>query len=826
MEIKKIPAINDEFDVKLLLFTAKKNFLFIIIFLAISMVLAFLYLRYTYPEYETKTVIQLDVQNEANKFVLFQEEQTTESDIANRIELLRSPVFLKRALLKLPLGISYFTKGTVLNYEQYNSSPYKVDYIVKNNSIYGIPIFLNFVDQKNVNIGYDNNGFIFDKTFSIKDTISLPEAKLFIKVSDYKEIKSNQGLLKNEYYYVVLNNPDNLVQNYFKKMNIRMLNESAKTVEIIVKERDGIKAADIANIIAREFLQYDVEIKAEGTNNVIKYIDDQISKKYVELYEAENRLDSFKIANGISLDSGKIVSAIAEKSKKESLENESFLLGNEIKILKSLQNELSETSSDLNIYKLSAIIAGSQFQGAISSLLTTIQDLLLKKEQLLYEVTTKSGQIEAINYQIKIRKKLLLESIKTIMKNTETIKLEVDNKLNTLDLQMSAVPQNINNLEYNKLQRYYNINQTYFNELIQKRAEYELEKAGYVSKNIILEQAKIPESPISPIKKNIYLIALFAALMLGIFLIAIKYVLFNEILSVNDITKYTNVPVLGIVPKYRDVIPVSQLIVDKHPKSLIAESLRSIRTNLQFLNNQPGSKILAFTSTISGEGKTFLAINLAGIIAFSGKKVIVIDFDLRKPKIHAGFGVSNKKGISTILSKRDEVDNCINLSDIENLEFITAGPVPPNPSELIFSDYTVEMLNYLKTKYDYIIIDNPPVGLVTDGMKSLSIADYPIYVFKTNYSKKFYIENLNRLVAEGQFKNLSLILNAAEPIYLGYSYKYKQPGNYGSSYGYGYGYGFGYGFGYGYGYFDEETSAPKKKTMKDKILIALRLKKK
>ena len=184
MEIKKIPAINDEFDVKLLLFTAKKNFFYIIIFLVISLVLAFLYLRYTYPEFETKTVIQLDVQNEADKFVLFQQEQATAGDIANRIELLRSPVFLKRALLQLPLGLSYYTKGTVLNYEQYKCSPYDVSYKVKNRSIYNIPIFLNFIDQNKVNIGYENNGSIYDKTFSISDTINLPEVKLFIKIVD------------------------------------------------------------------------------------------------------------------------------------------------------------------------------------------------------------------------------------------------------------------------------------------------------------------------------------------------------------------------------------------------------------------------------------------------------------------------------------------------------------------------------------------------------------------------------------------------------------------------------------------------------------------
>src|SRR5690606_31981395 len=147
-----------------------------------------------------------------------------------------------------------------------------------------------------------------------------------------------------------------------------------------------------------------------------------------------------------------------------------------------------------------------------------------------------------------------------------------------------------------------------------------------------------------------------------------------------EIAQYTDAPLLGIVPRYKREIPISQMLVDKSPKSVIAEAFRSIRTNLQFINNEEGSQLMAVTSTISGEGKTFNAINLAGVISFSGKKVIILDLDMRKPKIHLGFNVENNRGISTILIKKDSFENCINKSSLENLDFITAGPIPPNPS--------------------------------------------------------------------------------------------------------------------------------------------------
>jgi capsular exopolysaccharide synthesis family protein len=268
-----------------------------------------------------------------------------------------------------------------------------------------------------------------------------------------------------------------------------------------------------------------------------------------------------------------------------------------------------------------------------------------------------------------------------------------------------------------------------------------------------------------------------------------------------------------MIPLYSSILPFSQLVVDKEPKSQLAEALRAIRTNLQFIDNSDGPKIISITSTISGEGKTFVAINLAGIIAYSGKKVIVLDLDMRKPKIHKAFSeegnlIANRKGMSDILSKIEPYQSCIHHSRSEYIDFITAGTIPPNPSELILSESMDTLITDLQKEYDFIIIDNPPIGIVTDAMKNLQRADYPIYVFKSNYSKRYFVSNLDFLWTDCKITKLSLIVNGFDfSNSYGYGSKYGGKRGYGkySSYGYGYGYSYGYGYGsggYGNGYID------------------------
>ena len=195
---------------------------------------------------------------------------------------------------------------------------------------------------------------------------------------------------------------------------------------------------------------------------------------------------------------------------------------------------------------------------------------------------------------------------------------------------------------------------------------------------------------------------------------------------------------------------------------------------------------------------------VAGVIAFSGKKVVILDLDMRKPKIHLGFNVENNHGISTLLIGKDKPEDCIIKSGLPNLDFITAGPIPPNPAELIISPYMDQLIDYLRNIYEIIIIDTPPVGIVSDGIPIIQKADYPIYILRANYSRKMFITQINKLMTDNKVKNLSIILNGVEMSRLKYGY----------GYGYSYGYGYGYGYSYGYGYYDEED---KVETIVDKL---------
>jgi capsular exopolysaccharide synthesis family protein len=270
-----------------------------------------------------------------------------------------------------------------------------------------------------------------------------------------------------------------------------------------------------------------------------------------------------------------------------------------------------------------------------------------------------------------------------------------------------------------------------------------------------------------------------------------RYVTFNEVNTIDDLKSLLpeKVTVLGGVPLIKNTMEYSQLMVHESPKSMLAESMRNIRTNLSFVS--PNMKTIAVSSSISGEGKTFISLNLAGIIALSDKKCVIIDLDLRKPKIHLGLNTDNIAGISNLIIGQYSVDEVIRKSEINNLDFITAGPVPPNPSELILSSKMDEILEELKSKYDVVIIDNPPVGIVTDGVRILANADVPIYIFKSNYSKRIFAQRVNELFELNQISQLNVIMNGTDVSR--------------SKYGYG-----GYGYGYGYGYYDEDKKSTKK----------------
>ncbi|MFN3554658.1 MAG: polysaccharide biosynthesis tyrosine autokinase [Bacteroidales bacterium] len=792
--VKKISSINDELDIKLFLYISKKNILFPVVFVLVALTGAWLYLRYTPPIYQTSAIIQLGGDGQASR--ILPTANIYEDDLAKQIELMRSTVFLQRALSRLPLEISYFARGRVLNTELYRNAPFTVDAIVKDPSIFGVPVYVDFLGQDKIQLSFTLKGQLIKREVHVNGRNNLPEMNILIDVHNFGMIREQENLFSRNSYFFIINNPETLTGAYSRDIKINVLNAAAKTIQISFQGTNAQKASDIVNIIAEEFSIYDLEKKAESANNILEFIDRQLDLLFDKLSDSEIELDAFRKEHGI--DEITLTPLPTLQGRIADFENQIVMLEMEKSIFDEIEKSL-QNDGEIDVFRLIAILAGSEFRGNISNMLLALQEQLLEREKLLYEVTPGSPQVVNLNFQIDIQRRMLLESINTLKRNLEGRIADLNQRINSYEKHLFNQTGRYSLIEYSMLQRVHSINERFYNQLVEKKAEYSISKAGYVSQSVILERSRTPGRPISPKPRSIYASSLLAALFLGLGVFLLKYLFYNEIPSLHDILKYTQAPVIGVIPKYKSEIPPNQLLVLKKPKSLIAEALRAIRTNLQFINNDPGPKLVAVTSTISGEGKTFFAMNLAGILAFSDKKVIVIDLDMRKPKIHLGFNVDNIKGVSTILSNIDQIDDCIQPSKVKNLEFITAGPVPPNPSELILTPRMTEMIDYLKSRYDYVIVDNPPVGIVTDGMQSILMSDYPIYIFKANYSKRMFIQNVNRLISESHIKKLSVVLNSVDKEYSSYGY------DKGYSYGYYYG-----GYGSGYGYYDDQSIVIKK----------------
>jgi capsular exopolysaccharide synthesis family protein len=293
---------------------------------------------------------------------------------------------------------------------------------------------------------------------------------------------------------------------------------------------------------------------------------------------------------------------------------------------------------------------------------------------------------------------------------------------------------------------------------MQSKSEFEIAQAGSTPDFKILSPATLPALPISPKKFIIAGIGLVASIVIVVFFVGFLYLINNKITNIIEIERASDVPVLGVIPSSLYSTTEGLHVVD-HPKSMVSEAIRTLRTNLDFFAINSAKRVIAVSSTVSGEGKSFVAMNLGGVIALSKKKVILLDLDMRKAKNNLATD-DNTKGISTILIRKNAWQECVLKTDLDNFDFIPSGPHPPNPSELLLNGEFTGILEELKKSYDFIILDTPPVGLVTDGIMAMRRADLSIYVFRANYSKKEFLQNFRRIVNINKFTNITTLLNA------------------------------------------------------------------
>ena len=789
---KKLSTINEEFDFALFLLIVQKKWRWLLAILLVSIAIAIVYLRYAQRVYEESCTIQINSQNTANKVLenpgsnlLY---QNSIDEVAEAMELMHSRIFIEKVIRSLPLAVSYYTEGTFKNYEEYLSSTYLVEFdTTALHALKGIKINIQW--EKNSASGQLSYGIGEAKPHAVAFTFgqwfNVPEGKLKISIKNLPQTEKVEPGLKNDAHFFIINDIAKLAQEYSRAISIMLLNPDAKTIRISCSDLNDQKATDISNAVATEYIKYDVKKRSESAESVLSFIDDQLEVAYGRIKQLETSIDTFRTNNHINPHPELIAESVTRLS---TLEDEITATDLDEKLLTHIQDQIKE-KKDIDPIELLGLLSGSDYEGGLKDYLTTFHQLYLNRQKLSYDVTPNNQNSKFLDAQIESQKKLILQGIETISAKIKEKKDALTKQVDKMQTQILGSSSN-DNIEYLKLQRLFSINEKYYDLLLEKKTEYQISKAGFVPASQVLENAIASWIPVSPRKSLSFTIAILVATIIGLIMLFIIYLFYNNISSLEEVERLAESPItiLGIVPLYTKEIPSTQFIVNHNPKSILAESFRSIRTNLQFIANEDHAKIIAITSTISGEGKTFVSINLAGLIAYSGKKVIILDLDMRKPRIHTALKMDNSKGMSTLLIGKYTIEETVQKSEIENLNVITAGPIPPNPSELVISTAMDNVLEKLKKQYDIIIIDNPPVGLVTDGISMLQKADYPIYVMRADYSKREFISFIDRLYYKNQLHKLSLILNGVD----------LKRNPYGRGY-YGYGYGYWYGYGYGHG---------------------------
>jgi len=789
MEQTKIPFLNQKFDPRTFFAICKRNLWLIFIIFVVSIFAGYAYFRYTRPVFKTTTVLQIKNENKTNQ-ILGINSGIMETDLAPVIELLRSNEFLKTVVSALPLDVSYYRQGTFLYTELYGSTPFEVRYRINNTVILDQKISCEFVDYK-CHLTYEIGGTTYEYLLNPEEWKSVYGMEVFIHFQSKKEMEVELDPDNNSQYFFTINNSKTILTNITTSLNIQVLNETAGTILITYNDFNARKSAEITNTIAEKFIEFDENKKKESANNIINYINLQMENVFKELNSTEQNLHDFRSSNNIkSTDEATLFNKSSlYTSKMSELENKLLNIDFEIMTLEKVAEKIKK-EPELKTYEILAMLSGQQSETFLAGMINSLQELISKREILLFDVTSNNHKIVTIDEQIKSKKETIVDFVYSTITRLKAEKTEYSNKIREMENQV-FVDSAYDEIEYARLMRLYAINEDFYSQLIKTKAETMISQAGYVSDNLILEKASVPTWPDFPILRNVIIMSILIALILSVLLVLLKYLLYNKILSTLDISEYTTIPVIGGVPTAKISMDVSHVVVHERPKSMMAEAFRNIRTNLEFYPIEGNCRVITISSTIAGEGKTFVGLNIAAIFAMTGKKVLIIDCDLRKPRLDKCFGVENIKGVSTILIKKHNFKECIRKSDVENLDFITSGPIPPNPAELILNDSLENLVNDLKKDYDVVVIDTPPIGIVTDALVTYKMADNQVYVMRSGVSPKSFIENVNSFSTGSKLIKMSIVLNGIE----------RSSGRYGYGYKSGYGYQYGYtSYGYGYGY--------------------------
>lgn len=753
-EVISPTPLTEGIDFEKLRIIFRKNLIWLAGIVVVCNLSAYLYLRWTKSVFESESELKLDVKQDPSEFGLknLAEDQNL-NIISGEIEQIRSRLFFNRVIDSLDIWVSYHFIGKVLNDEMYKRSPFSVQFSTINHDYLNQPLYFNFVDGQTFTIRTQNGAPVI--TGKIGERFSLGKVDLVVNKTPFYELYH-----ENDYFFI-LHGRDNLIRYLQDNITVAPLNFNANTIKITFRDFNAQKAQHIVNKIDSVYLGYSNELKSQTNRQKISWLNNELTQIEQKMESYENYFEDFTLQNKSS-DLGAELNKTIETLYR--IDSQRFRINRRITEVAAITDQFAVNNFSISMGQLSVL--PDFFHKQVENL-QRMQQEMNRLSMSYNESTLAYRQREK---DLSLAREQLFNQLNDYKKELLKTYSDLNQQKNKLEKEFASMPDK--NTQFTKNQRFYKLYEEFYLSMMQSRAEFEIAQAGTTPDFKILSPATLPTTPISPIRLMIFGIGFSSGLVLSIFFLGFLYLINNKVTSINEIEKITKTPILAVIPESRHTTKTPFHVLD-NPKSMVSEAIRTLRTNLDFFSTNGPAKTIAISSTIAGEGKSFLALNLGGVIAMSKRKVVLLDLDMRKSKRNSPFEVADtQKGVSTILINKFKLDECIVPTGLEYFDYIPAGPHPPNPSELLMNTNFATILDALKERYDFIIIDTPPIGLVTDGIMAMKKSDVSIYVVRANYSQKEFLNNLARVKNMHKLTNMSIVFNALPTSTKLYGYGY------------------------------------------------------
>jgi capsular exopolysaccharide synthesis family protein len=758
--------INEENDLKKLTELILRNYRLFVFGIIVAMGMAFILNHYLIPSYRISSSVLIkddskqQISREANDY-LNSSLLKVNQNFQNELWVLKSSPVIEQTIRNLDLSVRYYRKKSFQYLEAYNDVPFRIVFQQNHVQPINVKFRISFLDKEHFELtaesgktsfyNFEQNEISYKKKkWSLKKYgkpgVLIENSDLaFIVELDTTKFVSDKGLSR---FAFVINDIPSLVTRLKKKIQFRSIDRAATVVEISLKESSVAKGTDILNELMYVFSKQNLDRKNHIASITIDYIEKQLSEITDSLNLTEDNLQSFRSSNQLL--------NIDEQSN--SLSTQYINLKNQLAELsahKQYYDYVSDYLSKNDNYTEMVVPATIGIQDQLlNSLMSGLVDAQSQRSNLINNNQEKNPLVQKLDIQIKNIKKSISENISAAGRTTSISIDEMNKRIKKTESEISRIP--ITQRRLGNIERKYRLNDAIYNYLLEKHAEAKITKASNLPDDIIVEPASmVGLKPVSPNKIVNYLVAFFLGLSVPFCYLMIRRVLNNKVENQDDIEQLTEVPVLGKILHNRSK---TNNVMFEFPKSNIAESFRALRTNLDFYVRGGKKKVIMVTSSMEGEGKSFIALNIAMSYAQLGRKTILLDFDMRKSKTYFE-KQTNKEGLSSYLINSVQLGDIITKSPHENLDYIVAGVLPPNPTELMALDNTKRLIDQLKTDYDYIVLDTTPLAQVTDAYLLINLAEVKIMVVRYNISIKKVFSFVMKDLKQKNIDHICIVLN-------------------------------------------------------------------